>query len=426
VHAQLRGQAAWSNRVVGMIEQRARVAFRLNAIPRSTDATAVATAACAVLAAETTTARAWVVRFPADDVGVVLADSALPAGDPRLEEAVPAPFVREIRRRARSGGAWVHDDPLPGPFGDAAPDDRLTVVAPLYQSPERVAGALVVQFVPPNRGAAGLDRLNCLATVLDLSPVVAGLLRPAFDAGEHDATAVLDLRRTIGGRAFMAVTQPIVRLADGAVVGHEALTRFADGTRPDVRFRDAVRLGIGPELELATLDAALTAADHLPAGHWLSLNVSPGLLADDRLIDLLNQADGARPLVLEITEHEQVQDYQVVRTALTRLHGTPRIAVDDAGSGYASLRHILRLEPAFVKLDRTWVAGIEVDPARQAMIAGLRHFASQIGAELIGEGVERQAELDTLTQLGVAHAQGYLLGVPAPATGSGATTSVNP
>ncbi|HET9443569.1 MAG TPA: EAL domain-containing protein, partial [Acidimicrobiales bacterium] len=86
----------------------------------------------------------------------------------------------------------------------------------------------------------------------------------------------------------------------------------------------------------------------------------------------------------------------------------------DAGAGFASLRHILHLGPAFVKLDRSWIHGVDADPARQALVAGLRHFAAQTGAELIAEGVEREVERQALLGLGVGYGQGRLLGEPAP------------
>ncbi|HYF47509.1 MAG TPA: EAL domain-containing protein, partial [Acidimicrobiales bacterium] len=409
VHAQLRGQAAWSNRVVDMIEHRARLAVRINEIPTSNSPSAVGAAVCRVLATEPSINRAWIVRFPTGDLGAVLADSYLEPGDPRLEATIGTTFTREVRRRAESSAAWVHDEPLPGALGDRSTADASTVVAPLYRGPEHVDGAMVIQFTRPTGGP---DRLNALATAIDLSPVVAAILHPSIEASEeHDAT-VIDLRESIGSGTFVPVSQPIVRLRDGEPVGFEALTRFEDGTRADLRFREAALLGVGAELELATMSAALDAGRGLPAEAWLSINVSSGLLHDRRIDPLL--ASAPRPVVLEITEHEEVQDYHAVRSAVRRMRPQPRIAVDDAGSGYASLQHILRLRPAFVKLDRAWVTGIELDPARQALIAGLHHFASQIGAELIGEGVERREECDTLAELGVTYAQGFLLGEPAP------------
>ena len=108
-------------------------------------------------------------------------------------------------------------------------------------------------------------------------------------------------------------------------------------------------------------------------------------------------------------------DYAVFRDSLARLGPSVRLAVDDAGAGFASLRHILELGPAFVKLDRWLISGLETDEARQSMIVGLRHFAQSSGSRLIAEGIETEAERDALLALGVDLGQGYLLGMPRPA-----------
>jgi len=92
-----------------------------------------------------------------------------------------------------------------------------------------------------------------------------------------------------------------------------------------------------------------------------------------------------------------------------------RISVDDAGAGYASLRHILELQPDFVKLDIGLVHQIDADPARQALAAGLHHYAAEAGNTLIAEGVETPAECSTLHRLGIPLAQGFFLGRPAEA-----------
>jgi EAL domain-containing protein (putative c-di-GMP-specific phosphodiesterase class I) len=118
--------------------------------------------------------------------------------------------------------------------------------------------------------------------------------------------------------------------------------------------------------------------------------------------------------VLEITEHDPIQDYAALRAALTALEPPVEVAVDDAGSGYASLRHILALRPRYVKLDIGWVRGIDADPARQALVAGLVHFAGEVGCRLIGEGVETEAERTALLRLGVPLGQGCLFGRPVP------------
>jgi EAL domain-containing protein (putative c-di-GMP-specific phosphodiesterase class I) len=222
-----------------------------------------------------------------------------------------------------------------------------------------------------------------------------------------------ELDQVIRERAFHSVFQPIVALDGGAVLGFEALTRFSDDSPPEVRFVEAAAIGLGPELELATLRAAVEAARLLPAGGFLSLNVSPALVLEGlRFHEVLATAD--RPLVLEITEHEPIADYAALRAAFARIPVPVEWSIDDAGGGYASLRHILELRPQYVKLDRSLIIDIVVDPARQALVAGMLHFAQALGATLIAEGIESEAERLALQGLGVPAGQGYLLGRPEP------------
>jgi len=228
------------------------------------------------------------------------------------------------------------------------------------------------------------------------------------------------LSKVLRGAAFQPVFQPMVDLVTGGCVGFEALTRFADGTAPNLVFADARFAGLEAELELATVGTAIEAARGLPRGTWLSLNVSPALLAGNRqLAGTLAKAD--RPVVLEVTEHVAVEDYARLRAAVQRLRPPVRVAVDDAGSGVANFGHIVELRPAFVKLDVGLVRGIDTDLTRQALMVGLLHFASESAGQTIAEGVETEAELATLRRLGVPFAQGYLLGRPAPAETWGPT-----
>ena len=159
--------------------------------------------------------------------------------------------------------------------------------------------------------------------------------------------------------------------------------------------------------------ASLAAAKDLPSSAWLSLNVSPTLVTGYEPLHALVQSTKRR-LVLEVTEHAEIPDYEAFRSAVAGLGPEIELAVDDAGAGFASLRHILELRPAFVKLDRSLIAGLESDEARQAMIVGLRHFARSVGCRLIAEGVETEAELKVLRTLDVQLGQGYLLGRPVP------------
>ena len=250
-----------------------------------------------------------------------------------------------------------------------------------------------------------------LATVEEFAVVASALLGPAVAERDH-AEAV---RRTIGvviaARSFHPVFQPIIELASRDVVGYEALTRFDSGQRPDLCFADAWSVGLGPELEVATLTTAVDAAQGLSAGAFLSLNISPRLVAQaERLRPVLGAAN--RPLIVEITEHETIDDYDRLRDAIERLGRNIRVAVDDAGAGIANFGHIIDLRPDFVKLDISLVRGVNADLGRQAMVVGMRHFSKTAGCRLIAEGVETTEEADTLTSLGVEFGQGYLFGRP--------------
>jgi EAL domain-containing protein (putative c-di-GMP-specific phosphodiesterase class I) len=117
-------------------------------------------------------------------------------------------------------------------------------------------------------------------------------------------------------------------------------------------------------------------------------------------------------ITLEITEHQQVKDYEALRQALEALPDAVGLAIDDAGAGFASLRHVIELRPNYVKLDRGLIAGLDRDHARRAIVAGMVHFAQSAGCALIAEGVETESEHEALLRLGVEFGQGYLYGRP--------------
>ncbi len=214
------------------------------------------------------------------------------------------------------------------------------------------------------------------------------------------------------------LVQPIVDLRSGAVIGGEALSRFpgppAQG--PDKWFADAADVDLGAELELLAVRVALEKLPAMPRNTYLSVNVSPAVATSAELFDLLRsaRADNGR-VVLELTEHADVEDYPALLSGLLDLRTLGvRIAVDDTGAGFSSLRHILNLRPDIVKLDLDLVQGIHTDPARRALAAGLLVFAQEIGAYLVAEGIETADELAALREVGVTHGQGYHLGRPAP------------
>ncbi|MFN2544929.1 MAG: EAL domain-containing protein [Actinomycetota bacterium] len=226
------------------------------------------------------------------------------------------------------------------------------------------------------------------------------------------------IRRVVDGAGPAMVFQPVVDLESGAIVGVEALARFPSEGPPDVWFADAATVGLLPALELTCVRIAVRHIDEVPDDAWMSVNVSPGTAVSEGFMELVG--DAARRLVIEITEHAPVEDYDQLNEALRPFRkGGGRLAVDDAGAGFSSLRHILRLAPDFIKLDGALTRGIDADKTRRALGAALISFANEIGVPIIAEGVETQAEVDALRALKVTCGQGFFLGQPGPLAGAG-------
>jgi len=218
------------------------------------------------------------------------------------------------------------------------------------------------------------------------------------------------------GDGLGIVFQPVVALDSGSVVGVEALSRFAHEPirPPDEWFAEAKELGLAERLELVSVQQALTVVEQLPHDWFMSVNVSPDTAMGDELFTLLSTVPGER-VVLELTEHDEISDYDWLRPWLDRHRDRRvRIAVDDAGAGYAGLQHILSLTPDILKLDLKLIRGIDTDIARRALARCLVDFAGEIGATVLAEGISSAAELDVLRAVGVTLGQGYYLGRPAP------------
>jgi EAL domain-containing protein (putative c-di-GMP-specific phosphodiesterase class I) len=241
------------------------------------------------------------------------------------------------------------------------------------------------------------------------------------DAAERQARMAASakmrrLRAVLDVNPPRIVFQPVVQLASGALVAYEALARFDQEPYepPNVWFSEAAKFGIGVEFELNALRLALDALPSVPEGVALALNVSPATARTAQLADLLSRYPQAR-LVLELTEHAQVDDYDRLLQALTRLRSRGvRLAVDDAGAGFSSLHHILLLAPDIIKLDITLVRDINRDPVKRALAWSLVTFAREIGSTIIAEGIETADELATLVELDIPWGQGYHLGRPEP------------
>lgn len=354
-----------------------------------------------------------VFHLPAHDARVHRLAGRMPGRMVVPGEVVDEKIAEYVRERA-TAGAWLHifaNEPPPG-------TNAASIV--------RAAGLTGGVYAPVVLDGRPVAVIGGLTTRAEPSELLGRRLRSLLEIAAHVAPTLgrqlvtrddVDGRRSVieavaDGRRFHPVFQPIVRIADRSIIGYEALTRFDDGVAPDVRFTEAAALGCGLDLEAACLRAAVAAGADLPAGAWLTLNASAVLVLSGRLEAILQGVD--RPVVVELTEYVVVDDYEAILAAVASLGPGVWLAVDDAGAGFAGLRHLVELRPHVVKLDGGIVRGIDGDPVRQSLVAGLVHYARATETHLVAEGVETEAEWEALASLGVELVQGYLFARPAP------------
>jgi EAL domain-containing protein (putative c-di-GMP-specific phosphodiesterase class I) len=388
------------------------IAETLSRLPADGSAVTTGQAICQQIVSGTGLAHAHLFLFDdpehAYPIGLATADGRTAESRP-----LPAGRSRELFERARVG-PWIEDwTARPGhPYNAFLGGLGIRAAAYLpVQHDGDLLGLLVVGAT--ERGATATLSATFQGLV-EFADVAGSLVAPTVKAQADTAREARRITTTITDEAFLPTFQPIIELASGRVVGYEALTRFHDGTRPDLMFRQARRAGQELDLEVATLRAACQAASALPGDAFVSLNVSPRLILEhDALRTVLT--DRTRPVVLEVTEHEAIGDYAELRSAISALGSGVRVAVDDACAGAANFSHLVELRPQFVKIDLGLVRGVDTDLARQALVVALLHFASATDCQVIAEGIEKDAERTTLRRLGVQLGQGYLLGRPAEA-----------
>jgi EAL domain-containing protein (putative c-di-GMP-specific phosphodiesterase class I) len=362
---------------------------------------------------------AWVSRFDGGQQAFEHVSAAAGAGGPAEGSLSPLSESYCVR---------VLDGRLPTVVPDSSADER---TRDLSSTTDLDIGSYVGVPIPdPDGSVRGM--LCCTSReaspelasrdlrVVQMLAQVIGELNAPDESGAAAAALSDSVRALVRGEGRRHVLQPIVDLRTGQAVGYEALARFdVEPFRPDLWFEQADSVRLRAELEVAAAATALTELSRDRDG-YVSVNLSPDLLRDGLLDVLLRDLDPAR-IVVEVTEHAQISDYAPLAQALApyRARGL-RLAIDDAGAGYASFRHILELRPEIIKADISLVRGIDDDPVRQALLESLLAFARTAGATMVAEGVETQAELDTLARLGVDAVQGYLLSRPVadpPATG---------
>jgi EAL domain-containing protein (putative c-di-GMP-specific phosphodiesterase class I)/DNA-binding response OmpR family regulator len=416
VRAHLRTQAAWSDILQRELAVRAGVVAALASLTLSSVPEETADAIVRELAT----------RTEADFVSV--SQVSLEGGLHELATYNPRTGVRRggdrfaddlaayLLGRARSG-PWVEQIRASRPEQPTSSLRNANVdvlaSAPLFAR-NQLVGLLSIGAVADASRSSRSQQAKLLAAAIDYASVLSAIAGPSLAGRQELSVERARLREVLETRAFHTVFQSIVDVESLAVVGFEALTRFDDGTRPDVRFAEAGLVGMGSDFELDAIRMALSHSGGLPEGAFISVNISPESViscADD-LAQILAATD--RLVVIELTEHVMIEDYAELRAVLQRLGAGVQVAVDDAGAGFASMRHILELQPDFAKLDMSLVRGIDGDNLRQALAAGLNYYAMRTGCRLIAEGIETQAEADTLHSLGIELGQGYLYSRPEP------------
>lgn len=341
-----------------------------------------------------------------------------------VESSVPFLFPeRATQRQETTFCQAILDGDLPAVIPDvkafpaamALPAARLPRIRSFVSVPVRLSdGSLYGTFC-----AAGLtsdkelvERDRALMEVLASAASV--IIEPGVRARAAESEVVQRLGPVLEAGGPLVVLQPIVDLATGLRVGAEALSRFPVGwgKAPDVCFAEAHRVGWGDRLELLALERA---AEHLArVSGYIAMNVSPATLTTPECLALLQRLPLPR-ILLELSEHDQVEDYDALSAALAPLRRQGlRLAIDDVGAGFSSLRHIVLTAPDVIKLDRSIVDGIHADPVLTVLAKSLAEFAHGCGARLVAEGIENAADASALLDLGVDHGQGWHFGRPGP------------
>lgn len=361
------------------------------------------------------------VALDLDDFKTVNEHHGHPFGDAVLE-GVGAQLRKSVRRgdtAARVGGeefALI----LPGTGAEAAQEiaERVrTAVARLSPAGDELTCSAGVAVYPVD--ADNAPALLQLAEGALYWAKRSGKSRTRRFDPDHvrlsgDAPQRSEIARILEERAIEPLYQPVASLTTGRLIGYEALARFPDAPErpPSTWFAQANACGLGPELEAAAIRAALEPIGRPPGTH-IALNVSPSALSTDVVKKVL--AGDLSDLIIELTEHEVYVGDSLLADSLADLRERgARIAIDDAGAGYAGLKQVMWVRPDIVKLDLDLTRAIHSDPVRMALVESLVRFARRVGATVCAEGIENHDDIEVLANLDVPWGQGYVIGRPAP------------
>ena len=308
-------------------------------------------------------------------------------------------------------------DPADHPFTQGLAITHLLPVGchlntPLRLSDGTVYGSFCCLSRTPDRSMNERD----LAVLRAFAAVAVEQIEATLGEDQRRDAIRLAIRDLIAGNRLTIVQQPIHALGSGLPVGAECLARFPDMEvrGPDCWFNEASEVGLAVELEMLAIRQALASAAHVPPDCYVSINASPEVVLSGELLAALETQTGGRKFVIELTEHQQVEDFGRMHAALAAIKQHARIAIDDVGAGYAGLRHLVDLEPDLLKLDMSLTRDIHIDVARRALAGAMVRFAETIGAKLVAEGIECAEEASVLADLGVDYGQGWHFARPMP------------
>jgi EAL domain-containing protein (putative c-di-GMP-specific phosphodiesterase class I) len=288
------------------------------------------------------------------------------------------------------------------------PRVRSYISVPVRLSDGSLYGTLCAAGLRPERALGKRDK-----SLMDvLAHAAAVVIEPEVLENARRDEIEGRLARLMAAGGPQVVLQPIVDLATGGRIGAEALSRFpADwGKAPDLCFADAHSVGQGDDLEVIALRGAAAHLEHVTG--YVAMNVSPATLLTRQCRDLLAGLPLGR-VVLELSEHDQVEDYPTLLSMLTPLRRAGmRLAIDDVGAGFSSLRHIVLTAPDVLKLDRSIVDGVAADPVLRTLVKSMVDFGHGCDARIVAEGVETEQDAGALLDLGVDCGQGWYFGRP--------------
>lgn len=284
------------------------------------------------------------------------------------------------------------------------------VSVPIRFSDGRVYGTFCC-FSLERRQSLQPSDLASFRVVADL----AGEHLEAIDEGERKQRRRRELMTEVieDPDALALVFQPLWDLNRMQIVALEALSRFPGREHgPDWFFREASELGFGVKLEMRAVQLALAALAAIPAPIRLNINVSPDTLCSPGFFEAIAGVPANR-LVVEVTEHAAIEDYGELQATSARLSESGVwLAIDDVGTGFSGLNRIIQSSPEELKLDACVIRDVHGDSVKQALIECFCAFGRRVDSDIVAEGIESEAELDTLRALGVRFGQGYHLARP--------------